>query len=86
MSTKTVKARVDSHLKETGDEILKMLGITPSQAINAFYAQIILCKGLPFEVKLPNNLTLEAIEELEGGGGKKFSSFKFMMDDLKKDC
>ncbi|CZI17354.1 TPA: type II toxin-antitoxin system RelB/DinJ family antitoxin [Legionella pneumophila subsp. pneumophila] len=85
MSTKTVQARVDSHLKEVGDGILKMLGVTPSQAINAFYAQIVLCKGLPFEVKLPNNLTLEAIEELESGGGKKFSSFKSMIDDLEED-
>ncbi|HAT9052683.1 TPA: type II toxin-antitoxin system RelB/DinJ family antitoxin [Legionella pneumophila] len=76
---------MDSHLKEVGEGILKMLGVTPSQAINAFYAQIVLCKGLPFEVKLPNNLTLEAIEELESGGGKKFSSFKSMIDDLEED-
>ena len=32
-----------------------------------------------------NNLTLEAIEELESGGGKKYSSFKSMIDDLDED-
>jgi hypothetical protein len=33
----------------------------------------------------PNNLTLQAIEELENGGGKKYSSFKSMVDDLEDD-
>ena len=78
---KTVQVRIDSNLKEVGDEILKMLGITPSQAINAFYAQIIMCRGLPFELKLPNKLSCDAIEELEKGGGKSFSSCKSMIDD-----
>ena len=82
MATKTVQARVDSNLKELGDGILEMLGITPSQAINAFYAQIVFHRGLPFELKLPNKITREAIEELEKGGGKSFSSFKSMIEDL----
>jgi hypothetical protein len=30
----------------------------------------------------PNDLTLDAIEELESGGGKKYLSFKSMIDDL----
>ena len=33
----------------------------------------------------PNNLTLEAIDELESGGGKKYSSFKSMVDDLEDE-
>ncbi|MDP3269531.1 MAG: hypothetical protein Q8M40_10875 [Legionella sp.] len=33
----------------------------------------------------PDNLTLEAIEELENGRGKKYSSFKSMIDDLEWD-
>ncbi|HFF5906781.1 TPA: type II toxin-antitoxin system RelB/DinJ family antitoxin [Legionella pneumophila] len=81
MTTKTVQARVDSNLKDAGEGILKMLGITPSQAINAFYAQIVMSRGLPFELKLPNKLSRDAIEELEKGGGKSFSSFKSMIDD-----
>ncbi|AMQ27427.1 type II toxin-antitoxin system RelB/DinJ family antitoxin [Legionella pneumophila serogroup 1] len=82
MTTKTVQARVDSNLKEVGEGILKMLGITPSQAINALYAQIVMCRGLPFELKLPNKLSREAIEELGKGGGKSYSSFKSMINDL----
>ncbi|MDF1931617.1 hypothetical protein PGH45_18315 [Legionella pneumophila] len=33
----------------------------------------------------PNNLTLEAIEELESCGGKKYSSFKSMVEDLEDE-
>ncbi|MGQ3888598.1 type II toxin-antitoxin system RelB/DinJ family antitoxin [Legionella sp. CNM-1927-20] len=58
-----------------------MLDITPSQAINAFYAQVVLCRGMPFELKLPNKISREAIEELENGGGRRFLSFKSMSDD-----
>ncbi|CZJ98351.1 MULTISPECIES: hypothetical protein [Legionella] len=32
-----------------------------------------------------DNLTLEAIEELESGGGKKYPSFKSMIDDLEEE-
>ncbi|HAT6323393.1 TPA: hypothetical protein JAJ74_000077 [Legionella pneumophila] len=33
----------------------------------------------------PDTLTFEAIEELESGGGKKYSSFKSMIDDLEDE-
>ncbi|HHW4725317.1 TPA: type II toxin-antitoxin system RelB/DinJ family antitoxin [Legionella pneumophila] len=82
MTTKIVQAQVDSNLKDAGDEILKQLGITPSQAINALYEQILICNGLPFELKLPNQLSRDAIEELEKGGGKSHLSFKSMIDDV----
>lgn len=39
----------------------------------------------PQDSEKPNNLTLEAIEELESVGGKKYSSFKSMIDDLDDD-
>ncbi len=81
MNTKIIQAQIDSNLKDAGDEILKMLGISPSHAINAFYAQIVLCGGLPFELKLPNRISCGAIEELENGGGKSFTSFKSMTDE-----
>jgi DNA-damage-inducible protein J len=39
--------------KEQAESILSALGIPASNAINMFYKQIILNRGLPFEVKLP---------------------------------
>lgn len=46
-------ARIEPDVKEQAENILAMLGIPASNAINMFYKQIILRKGLPFDVKLP---------------------------------
>lgn len=82
--TSTIQARIDPKLRKKGDAILETLGITASQAVNAMYAQIVLRNGLPFELKIPTNETKQAMDELETGGGKTFSSFKEMIDDAKK--
>lgn len=55
MATKTANlyARIEPEVKEEAENILSTLGIPVSSAINIFYRQIILNKGLPFEVKIP---------------------------------
>lgn len=68
-------ARIEPEVKEQAEKILSALGIPASNAINMFYKQIILQKGLPFEVKLPvsrpmamRELTKEELDaELEKG-------------------
>lgn len=47
-------ARIEPDVKEQAEGILQTLGISASSAINMFYKQIILQKGLPFEVKIPS--------------------------------
>ncbi|MCT7826503.1 MAG: type II toxin-antitoxin system RelB/DinJ family antitoxin [Lactobacillus iners] len=34
---------------------MNQLGITPSSAIQMLYSQIVLQKGMPFELRLPTN-------------------------------
>ena len=55
MSTKSANlyARIEPDVKEQAESILSALGIPASNAINMFYKQIILQRGLPFEVKIP---------------------------------
>ena len=48
-------ARIEPDVKEKAENILSTLGIPASSAINMFYKQIILQRGLPFEVKLPSS-------------------------------
>lgn len=67
-------ARIEPEVKEQAETILGELGIPVSGAINMFYKQIILQRGLPFEVKLPQhpldvgNMTEEQFDaELEKG-------------------
>ena len=56
MSTKSANlyARIEPDVKEQAESILSALGISASNAINMFYKQIILQRGLPFEVKIPS--------------------------------
>jgi len=60
-----VRARVDPDLKNETDKIFSELGISTTDAIRMFLAQVKLRRGLPFSVGLPSNnedllLTAEA--------------------------
>jgi DNA-damage-inducible protein J len=64
-ATKTaqVRARIDPVVKEQAESILEELGLNPSAAISTFYSQIVLRRGLPFLVEVPNETTIAALEE-----------------------
>jgi DNA-damage-inducible protein J len=49
-----VRARVDPELKEATDRIFSELGLTTTDAIRMFLAQVRLRRGLPFNVGLPD--------------------------------
>ncbi len=51
--TANLYARIEPELKEQAETILAALGIPASNAITMFYKQIILQRGIPFEMKLP---------------------------------
>ena len=51
--TSNLYARIEPDVKEEAESILAALGIPASNAINMFYKQIILNRGIPFEVKIP---------------------------------
>ena len=55
-------ARIEPEVKEQAENILSALGIPASNAINMFYKQIILNRGLPFEVKLPEARPVDVSE------------------------
>ena len=58
-------ARIEPDVKEQAESILSALGIPASNAINMFYKQIILNRGLPFEVKLPTEELINVSELVE---------------------
>ena len=51
---------IEPELKEQAETILSALGISASNAITMFYKQIVLQRGIPFEVKLPSARPLDA--------------------------
>lgn len=58
-----VYARIEPDVKEQAENILASLGVSASNAINMFYKQIILHKGIPFDVTLDVKKPL-SIEDL----------------------
>ena len=57
--TANLYARIEPELKEQAESILAALGIPASNAITMFYKQIILQRGIPFEMKLPSEKPLD---------------------------
>lgn len=53
-NTSAVYARIDTNLKENAEGILSQLGISPSSAIQMLYSQIVLTKGITFDLRLPS--------------------------------
>jgi DNA-damage-inducible protein J len=80
-----VRARIDAKTKERAAEALEAMGLSISDAIRLLMLRIADERRLPFEVKVPNSATREAMAELEAGKGKRFASVDALMDDLHAD-
>jgi DNA-damage-inducible protein J len=63
----TIQTRIDPKVKSQAQKILNKLNITMSEAITLFLTQVSLNKGLPFEIKIPNELTEETLRKSENG-------------------
>ena len=57
MNDSVVRAMVNSRLKEDAEKVFDSLGLTTSEAIRMFLAQVRLRGGLPFEVTIPSHHT-----------------------------
>jgi DNA-damage-inducible protein J len=54
-----IYTRVEPELKEQVEQVLSKLGIPMANAINLFLHQIVLHKGIPFELKIPRKMPLD---------------------------
>ena len=70
-----INARIEPDVKKEAEDILASLGVSASSAINMFYKQIILRRGIPFDITLqktkPADISMmsetELSKELEKG-------------------
>ena len=65
--TATVRARIEPRLKKEAEHVLEDLGLSATQAINLFYRQVTLRKGLPFDVVIPKAPTRRTFERTDAG-------------------
>ncbi len=95
--TANIFTRVEPNIKEQAEEILDQLGIPMSNAISMFLRQVVLQRGIPFDMKLPakaptafGSLTKEQFSaELNKGlsdidAGRVYSADN-LEDEMKRD-
>jgi len=81
----TTSIKLDVEVKAKAKEIFKELGITMGEAVNIFLSQVALHKGLPFEVKIPNEETKKAIEEARRGINMEDTSLEQMIAERENN-
>ena len=78
--TEMIRARVEPDLKYEAEGVFAALGLSATEAITLLYKQVSLHHGLPFEVKIPNAKTLEAMRQASNKDGlTKYGSVKELM-------
>ena len=77
-----IQARIDPELKEKAQKIFDALNISMSEAISIYLTQVTLHRGIPFEIRIPNEITLTTIKETEE---RKSLHFADTVDELFKD-
>lgn len=58
------------------------MGLSVSDAIRLLLVRVADEKRLPFSVQFPNSATIEAMEELEEGEGRRFDSAEELFREI----
>ena len=81
-----LRARVDADTKERAADALEAMGLSISDAIRLLMMRVATERRLPFDIKVPNAVTREAMAELEAGKGKRFDGVESLIADLHEDA
>ena len=83
MTGTAMTVRIDPEIKNKAAEYLKQMGLTTSEATRLFLHSVVLHKGLPFDLRIPNDETTQAIKEAKTGKETvKHSSADELFNDL----
>ena len=83
--TEIINARIEPNLKRSAETIFRSLGVSTTDAISMFLSQVVLNRGIPFPIKLPNKETRDTIKAFKAGKGiKKYRTTGQLMTDLSK--
>jgi DNA-damage-inducible protein J len=84
--TGMIRARVKPEVKIQAEGILARLGLNASDAVRLFYQQVILRRGLPFDVRIPNAATRKALRDADAGRNMTwYRNVDEMFKDLSAD-
>ncbi|HMK65972.1 MAG TPA: type II toxin-antitoxin system RelB/DinJ family antitoxin [Thermodesulfobacteriota bacterium] len=65
--TATIRARIQPELKKEAEDVFEHLGLSTTQALTLFYRQVVLRRGLPFGIVIPNAKTQKTFEDTDAG-------------------
>jgi DNA-damage-inducible protein J len=82
MKTAIINARVQPDLKSDVETILAKLGITTTQAIIMFFEQVRINRGIPFELKIPNDETIQAMQDARANRDMQPTSIEQLKQSL----
>jgi DNA-damage-inducible protein J len=91
MGTVQTQIRIDEDVKREATDLLNGLGLNLSDAVNMYLRQIVLQRGIPFQVKYPEfkDEVIEAMEEAKrisrDPNVKKYTSVEEMFEDLENE-
>lgn len=95
--TTSIYARVEPEIKEQAEKVLSQLGIPVSSAISMFLRQVVIKRGIPFDVTLPENMPVNLSsltdEEFDAEIGKgvndiisgRVLSAETVMDNMRRE-
>jgi len=80
----SISTRIDYETKIAFTDVCEEIGITPSEAMRIFVREVVDSHRIPFEIKdkQPNELTRQAMQELNSGQGHKVSSVNQLFKEL----
>ena len=80
--TAVTHTRMDPEIKRKAEQIIKNTGLSVSAAQELFYRQIIAHQGIPFDLRVPFEETVQAMREAREGIGQRYENVQDMFEDL----
>jgi DNA-damage-inducible protein J len=77
-----VHVRIDQQVKDRATATLAEMGMSVSDAVRLLLVRVAAEKALPFDVRIPNATTVQAMEAADRGEGERFASPEALFKDL----
>jgi DNA-damage-inducible protein J len=81
-----INIHLESRLRDEAEKVLGKLGVSLGEAVKIFLSQVVLQKGFPFEVKIPNQETINAFKQTKRDKDKlkTYDSPKELFEEMDK--
>lgn len=83
MATTMVHVRIDEKVKDDAAKTLAAMGMSVSDAVRMLLIRVAAEKALPFDVRVPNAVTVKAMQAADQRKGKRFKTADALFRDLE---